>query len=129
MQTEHLDSQINEQYLQDFAEAWNRHDLQTLMSFMSEDCVFQLSSGPDVDGTRYTGYKEVEKAFQKILDLFPDCQWTNPRHFISGNRGVTQWTFVATNEDGSTTEVDGCDLFTFTGNKIAVKNSFRKIRL
>ena len=57
MQTEHLDSQINEQYLQDFAEAWNRHDLQTLMSFMSEDCVFQLSSGPDVDGTRYTGYK------------------------------------------------------------------------
>ena len=64
MQTEHLDSQINEQYLQDFAEAWNRHDLQTLMSFMSEDCVFQLSSGPDVDGTRYTGYKEVEKAFQ-----------------------------------------------------------------
>ena len=96
---------------------------------MSEDCVFQLSSGPDVDGTRYTGYKEVEKAFRKILDLFPDCQLTNHRHFISGNRGVTQWTFVATNEDGSTTEVNGCDLFTFTGNKIAVKNSFRKIRL
>lgn len=129
MQTEHRNSQINEQDLQNFAEAWNRHDLQTLMSFMSEDCIFQLSSGPDVDGTRYTGYTEVEKGFRKVLDLFPDGQWTNPRHFISGDRGVTQWTFVATNGDGSKTEVDGCDLFTFSGDKIAVKNSFRKTRL
>ena len=41
MPIQHRNSQINEQDLQNFAEAWNRHDLQTLMSFMSEDCVFQ----------------------------------------------------------------------------------------
>ena len=46
-----------------------------------------------------------------------------------GERGVTQWTFVATMPDGSRADVDGCDLFTFRNGKIAVKNSFRKNRV
>ena len=36
--------------------------------------------------------------------------------------------FTATAQDGSRIEVNGCDIFTFRDGKIAVKNSFRKIR-
>jgi ketosteroid isomerase-like protein len=35
-----------------FADAWNRHDLDALMSMMSDDCVFEASAGPDVGGQR-----------------------------------------------------------------------------
>lgn len=122
-------TQVDTDYLQGFAEAWNRHDLEDLMSYMDEDCLFQLSSGPDVDGTRYEGYEGVREGFAKVLEMFPDGQWTNPHHFVAGERGVTQWTFVATMPDGSRAEVDGCDLFTFRNGKIAVKNSFRKNRI
>lgn len=38
--------------LQAFADAWNRHDADALMSFMTDDCVFESSAGPDVCGTR-----------------------------------------------------------------------------
>ena len=34
--------------LQDFADAWNRHDVDALMTFMADDCVFEASAGPDV---------------------------------------------------------------------------------
>ncbi len=41
---------------------------------------------------------------------------------------VSGWVFTATSPDGSRVEVQGCDVFTFKGGKIAVKNSYRKQR-
>ena len=38
-----------------FADAWNRHDLDALMSMMTDDCVFEASAGPQVDGQRSEG--------------------------------------------------------------------------
>ena len=38
-----------------FADAWNRHDLDALMSMMTDDCVFEASAGPEVDGQRSEG--------------------------------------------------------------------------
>lgn len=35
---------------------------------------------------------------------------------------------TGTTAEGKTVEVDGCDLFTFTGGKIARKSSFFKTR-
>ena len=121
--------QIDANFLQAFAEAWNRHDIEALMSFMTDNCVFQLSSGPDVDGTRYQGFENVRTGYEKVLEMFPDGQWSNPTHFVTGDRGVSQWTFNATMPDGSRAIVDGCDIFTFRDGKIAVKNSFRKNRI
>ena len=61
--------------------------------------------------------------------MFPDAQWGNPRHFIEGDRGVSEWTFTGTRvADGARVEVNGCDVFTFRDGKIAVKNSYRKNR-
>ena len=38
-----------------FADAWNRHDLDALMSMMTDDCVFEASAGPEVTGQRSEG--------------------------------------------------------------------------
>ena len=114
--------------LDDFANGWNEHDLDKLMSFMTQDCVFELSAGAEAWGARFEGYDNVREGYKRVLDMFPDGQWAEPSHFIAGDRGVTQWTFRATGADGAQVEVNGCDLFHFVGDKIRVKNSFRKIR-
>jgi steroid delta-isomerase-like uncharacterized protein len=111
-----------------FADAWNRHDLDALMSMMADDCVFQASAGPDADGQRSEGKQAVRAAYAAVFAAFPDARWANARHFIAGNRGVSEWTFSGTPVHGGRVEVDGCDLFTFQGDKIAIKNSFRKQR-
>jgi steroid delta-isomerase-like uncharacterized protein len=111
-----------------FADAWNRHDVDALMSMMTADAVFEGSAGNQVDGTRSEGTQAVRAAYAAIFDAFPDAHWANARHFASGNRGVSEWTFTGTQKDGKRVEVTGCDLFTFREGKIAVKNSYRKNR-
>ena len=123
-----MTSAITVDVLQSFADAFNRHDADSLMTFMTEDCVFEASAGPDVCGARYAGADAVRAAFVDVWTTFPDAQWSDARHFLSGDRGVSEWTFSGTRKDGTRVEVHGCDLFTFRAGKIAVKNSYRKNR-
>ena len=111
-----------------FADAWNRHDVDALMSMMTADAVFEGAAGTQVDGTRSEGTQAVRAAYAAIFDAFPDAHWGNAHHFVSGNRGVSEWTFTGTQKDGKRVEVTGCDLFTFRDGKIAIKNSYRKNR-
>ena len=120
--------QVTTEMLQAFVEAWNRHDVDALMSFMTEDCVFEASAGPDVCGTRYVGREAVRTGFADVWATFPDAQWGNARHFVSEERGVSEWTFTGTRSDGTRFEVHGCDLFTFRDGRISLKNSYRKNR-
>lgn len=120
---------VAEDFLQSFADAFNAHDINAIMSHMTDDCVFQASAGPDFDGESHTGQEQVRNAFENVFTTFPDAHWGNPRHFISGDRGVTEWIFTGTKLDGAKVEVTGCDLFTFKNGKIAIKNSYRKNRL
>ena len=123
-----MDEPVTVETLQAFADAWNRHDADALMTFMTEDCVFESSAGPDVCGTRYSGRDAVRAGYEEVWTAFPDAHWAAPRHFVHGDRGVSEWTFMGTRTDGSRVEVNGCDLFTFRNGKIALKNSYRKNR-
>ncbi|MFZ3120033.1 MAG: nuclear transport factor 2 family protein [Variovorax sp.] len=111
-----------------FSDAWNRHDLPALMSFMHADCVFDTAAGPEAFGTRHTGHEAVAAAFASAWKSFPDAQWRNGKHLVMGDRGLSEWTFTGTALDGTRSESDGVDLFTFKDGKILVKNVFRKAR-
>lgn len=121
--------EVTEDFLQSFADAFNAHDIKAIMSHMSGDCVFEASAGPDINGERFTGQIQVKKVFEEVFATFPDANWGNPKHFILGNKGFSEWIFKGTKLDGTKVEVTGCDLFTFKDGKIAIKNSYRKNRL
>ncbi|MFQ5932416.1 MAG: nuclear transport factor 2 family protein [Nitrospiraceae bacterium] len=121
-------NEVTVEFLDAFADAWNRHDVDALMTFMTDDCVFKASAGPAVCGARYEGRDQVRKGFSEVFATFPDAHWGGARHFIRRHRGVSEWTFMGTRTDGTRVEVTGCDLFTFRNGKIAVKNSYRKNR-
>jgi ketosteroid isomerase-like protein len=114
--------------LDSFANAFNAHDADKIVSYMTDDCIFQASAGPDVDGEKFVGKEAVKKAFEDIFKNYPDAKWNKPHHFISGDRSVSEWVFTGTKPDGSKIEVAGCDLFTFRNGKIYIKNSYRKNR-
>jgi steroid delta-isomerase-like uncharacterized protein len=121
-------TEVTPSMLQAFADAWNQHDADAIMSFMTEDCVFESSAGPDVCGTRYVGAAAVRAGYIDVWTNFPDAHWGNARHFVYGDRGVSEWIFTGTKVDGTRVEVNGCDLFTFQNGRIALKNSYRKQR-
>ena len=121
-------SSVTVAMLDAFADAWNRHDIDALMSFMADDCTFESSAGPDVCGRRFSGREAVRNGFLDVWAVFPDAHWGNARHFVHGDRGVSEWTFTGTKVDGTRVEVNGCDLFMFRDGRIALKNSYRKQR-
>jgi ketosteroid isomerase-like protein len=111
-----------------FGDGWNGQDVDALMSFMSDDCVFEGAAGADVCGTRHLGRERVLEAFARVFATFPDVAFRDVRHVVVGDRGMSEWTFAGTTPDGTKVEVNGCDLFTFRGGKIAVKSSYLKNR-
>lgn len=111
-----------------FGEGWNRHDVDYLMTFMAEDCVFETSAGKEVCGTRYAGREAVREGFARVFKMFPDVQFKDARHFVAGDRGVSEWVFAGTTVEGKKVEVQGVDVFTFRDGKIAVKASYLKNR-
>ena len=113
--------------LEAFAAAWNRHDIDALMAIMTDDCVFEASAGAEICGTLFVGREAVRRGFAVAWQTYPDARWANARHFICGDRGVSEWTFSG-NRDGKRIEVTGCDIFHFRDGLIAKKNSFRKQR-
>jgi len=121
---------VDVEMLAAFSAAWNRHDLNALMSFMHPECVFETAGGPLPCGQRHTGPQAVAAAFEAAWINFPDAQWSDGRHWVdaSGERGVSEWRFTGTAADGSRVEADGVDVFTFRDGRILVKNAFRKDR-
>ena len=77
-------AEVTTEILQAFADAWNRHDVDALMSFMTEDCVFEASAGPDVCGRGTQAVRPCELA-SEVWATFPDAHWGNARHFVCGD--------------------------------------------
>ncbi len=116
------------QVLDEFAQAWNDHDTDALMSHMTDDCVFLGAAGSLIVGSEFVGSEAVRAGYDKIFELFPDAAWNEANHFVSGDRGVSEWRFTGTSKERTSVEMMGCDLFEFVGDKIKVKDSYRKQR-
>ncbi|UXI00098.1 nuclear transport factor 2 family protein [Photobacterium sp. TY1-4] len=120
--------EVSVAFLQAFSEAWNNHDIDALMTFMTDDCTFHTAAGPGLQGSSFTGRDAVRESFQQVWKTFPDAAWLNGEHFVCGNRAVSESTFCATKPDGSRIEARMVDVFTLKDGKILVKNAFRKDR-
>ena len=81
-----------------FTAGWNGHDVDRLMTFMAEDCVFESASGPEVCGTRHVGRARVREAFARIFTTFPDVRFVDTRHVVAGDRGLSEWIFTGTSQ-------------------------------
>lgn len=111
-------------------DAFNRHDIDAVMTHFAEDCVFFTVAGDHEYGNRIEGKPAIARAFENVWTTMPDVQWADHSHFLSedGSRGVSQWTFRATNPDGTRTEVQGVDLFRIQDGRIVEKQAIRKQR-
>ena len=116
------------QILREVAAAFDRHDLDAIMAYFVDDCVFETPRGDEAWGRRVEGRDAVRAAFADRFAGIPDVRYTDDSHFVAGDRGLSEWLLSGTTMDGQRIEVRGCDIWTFRGDKIAVKNSFWKIR-
>jgi ketosteroid isomerase-like protein len=118
---------VTEDTLKSFLDAFNRHDLVDIMSFFGNHPVLDMPRGPQPWGTRAEGQAEVQALLATRLEGIPDVHYSEDRHFVCGERGVSEWLLTGTTRDGKKIRVRGCDLFEFSTGKITKKDSFWKI--
>jgi ketosteroid isomerase-like protein len=109
-------------------EAWNTRDAERVLGYFIDDCAYHASFGPGPLGRSYLGRDEVTDGVRRFFERYPDGCFEDTRVFVAGDRGAAEWTFVATELDGTELRVRGCDLFEFDGELIRTKNAFRKLR-
>ncbi len=107
--------------------AFNRHDLDAIMALFADDCVFESPRGPDPWGRRFIGKAEARDGLGARFRGIPDVHYGDDSHFVSGERGASEWSLTGTTVEGGQLEVRGCDLWTFREDKIVRKDSFWKI--
>jgi ketosteroid isomerase-like protein len=114
--------------LQGFLEAFNRHDLDAIMDYFADECVFYMPRGASPRGDRYSGKDAVRAGLAKRFEGLPDVHYGEDRHWACGDFGVSEWTLTGTTPSGAKLEVRGVDLLEFAQGKITRKDSFWKIR-
>jgi ketosteroid isomerase-like protein len=113
--------------LERLLDAFNAHDLDSVMSFFVDDCVLEMPRGPDPWGRRLEGSERVREGLAGRFAGLPDVHYGEHRHWVSGTRGCSEWLLTGTTREGEKIQVRGCDLFEFRDDKIARKDSYWKL--
>ena len=113
--------------LKQVLDAFNRHDLDAIMGYFSDDCSFDFPRGPEPWGQRFTGKDQVRQALAGRFKGIPDVHYGEDRHWVSADRGVSEWTLTGTTTSGVRLNVHGCDLWEFRNGKVVRKDSYWKI--
>jgi ketosteroid isomerase-like protein len=112
--------------LEAFADAWARRDAFGVMAHFADECQFFGSTGPG-PGSDFRGRAAVHDAVSQAL-VGMVGEFKPGSSYIVGDRGFSEWTMVTVAADGSKIKTRGIDLFDFEGDRILVKDAFRKVR-
>jgi ketosteroid isomerase-like protein len=119
--------EVTVETLKTLLDAFNRHDLDRIMEFFSEDATFDMPRGAQPWGTRYVGKDEVRRGLASRFSGIPDVHYRDDRHWVSGDRAVSEWLLTGTSATGEKIRVRGCDLFETRNGKLIRKDSYWKI--
>jgi ketosteroid isomerase-like protein len=122
-----MTSVVTLETLKGFLEAFNRHDLDAIMDYFHDDCIFYMPRGKAPRGDLYVGKKEVRDGLATRFEGIPDVHYGEDSHWTCGNLGVSEWTLTGTRKSGGHIEVRGVDLLEFRDGKVTRKDSFWKI--
>ena len=80
------DAGITTNLLDEITDAYNRNDLDAVMSFFAEDAVFDHAAGPNINGTRFESLETIRGIFQGLFNNVESVQWTPIDTRVSGDK-------------------------------------------
>jgi ketosteroid isomerase-like protein len=102
-----------------FGAAWAAHDLDTALTMITDDCVFD-STGPAPDGVQHKGRDEIRAAWQPIFDDTAS-RFEVEESIACGDRVVERWCY---SWNGG--HIRGVDLFRVRDGLVAEKFAYVK---
>ena len=114
--------------LDEITDAYNRNDTDAVMSFFAEDAVFDHATGPDINGTRFSGLDTIRSIFQGLFDNVESVHWEPIDTRVSGDKAYCEFHRVAKLKSGEIQDYLSVDVLTFREGLIIHKDTFYKNR-
>jgi hypothetical protein len=70
---------------------------------------------------RFTGRAAIREALAQRFAAIPDIRCSDGRHWIFGNKALSEWRVQGTLPDGGRLDCLSCDLWEFRGGKVVKK--------
>lgn len=121
---------VTNELLDEIQDAFNRHDVDAIVSFFADDCEWLMARGPDPwEGKRLIGKHAIGDVLRARYKVIEDMRWEDMTHFISpdGTKACSEWTVKGTPNDGSPSiDFLGCDVWTFRDGEVVKKDTYWK---
>lgn len=121
-----MDRQLLHHLTTRFIEAFNRNDLDTVMSFFTDDAVYD-----EFNGKRNEGKAAIRAAFTpQFTGAFGSMQFRDEDLFIDSDTGKVMASWRCTlSVKGQPTSWRGLDLLHFRGEKLVQKLTYAKAKV
>ena len=104
-----------------FNEAFNRHDVDAVMKLMTDDVVFENTSGG-----RFEGHEAVRGVLTRAFELMSTGWFETEDTIAAGDRCTVRWTYKFHKEQPERGQVRGIDVFRVRDGLVAEKLSYVK---
>ena len=89
---------VTNELLDEIQDAFNRHDVDAIVSFFADDCEWLMARGPDPwEGKRLIGKQAISDVLRSRYKVIEDMRWEDMTHFISpdGTKACSEWTVIS----------------------------------
>jgi steroid delta-isomerase-like uncharacterized protein len=121
-----------QKFIDVYNEAWNEHDVETILALHTEDSVFENHTTGDLN----VGKEQIGNAIQAIFTVFPDLTFETRRQYIRDDLVVQEWTARGTHlgkmtraglevePTGQQVEYRGMDVIPIAAGRVARKDVY-----
>ena len=121
---------VTPELLDEIQDAFNRHDVDGILSHFADDCEWLMARGPEPhEARRLKGKAAIGDVLRARYQVIPDMRWEDMSHFVSpdGAKACSEWTVRGTPNDGSALiDLLGCDVWTFQEGWVVRKDTYWK---
>ena len=107
--------------IEHFNEAFNRYDVNAVMILVTDDIIFENSSGG-----RFEGKEAVRAVLSRAFEIMSRGGFTTEELFVAEDRCVVRWIYTLNREEPERGQVRGLDVFRVRSGRVAEKFSYVK---
>ena len=108
-----------------FTEAFNHHDISSMLKLFAEDCVYEASF-PAPDGAVHKGKTAISDYWQKYFARFSQAHLKIEQTLGFGLRCIVLWRCDWVEPSGSGSHLRGIDIFLVQNDLITEQRSYSK---
>lgn len=104
-----------------FNEAFNRQDIDAVMGMMTDDVVFENTSGG-----RFEGQQSVRAVLVRAFELMHSGGFETEKTIELDDHAVVLWSYTFDKQKPQHGHIRGVDIFQIRGGRVAAKHSYIK---